>query len=134
MSVFFLGSGGMNRRTVQTNRMNREAALVRFVCSALRFIPHEPRKEDTHSLYLQRFQKSPFLKILREKLLIENYRSNGHLTSFDAFNTAQMICPTGELLCDRGSSGNIYTPSVFCYDKHKKKIDIQFSMKRHETV
>ena len=30
--------------------------------------------------------------------------------------------------------GNIYTPSVFCYDKHKKNFDIQFSMKRHETV
>ena len=29
---------------------------------------------------------------------------------------------------------NIYTPSVFCYDKHKKKIDIHFSMKRHEPV
>ena len=29
---------------------------------------------------------------------------------------------------------NIYTPSVFCYDKHKKNFDIQFSMKRHETV
>ena len=32
-------------------------------------------------------------------------------------------------LCD-----NIYTPSVFCYDKHKKNFDIQFSLKRHETV
>ena len=29
---------------------------------------------------------------------------------------------------------NIYTSSVFCYDKHKKNFDIQFSMKRHETV
>ena len=29
---------------------------------------------------------------------------------------------------------NIYTPSVVCYDKHKKNFDIQFSMKRHETV
>ena len=28
----------------------------------------------------------------------------------------------------------IYTPSVFCYDKHKKNFDIQFSLKRHETV
>ena len=30
--------------------------------------------------------------------------------------------------------GNIYTTSVFCYDKHKKNFDIQFSLKRHETV
>ena len=29
---------------------------------------------------------------------------------------------------------NIYTPSVFCYDKHKKNFDIQFSLKRHKTV
>ena len=29
---------------------------------------------------------------------------------------------------------NIYTSSVFCNDKHKKNFDIQFSMKRHETV
>ena len=32
------------------------------------------------------------------------------------------------------SNSNIYTSSVFCYDKHKKNFDIQFSMKRHETV
>ena len=29
---------------------------------------------------------------------------------------------------------NIYTSSVFCYDKHKKNFDIQFSMKRHDGV
>ena len=47
---FFLGSWEMNRSAEQTNRVNREAVLVRFVCSALRFISHEPRKKDTHSL------------------------------------------------------------------------------------
>ena len=26
---------------------------------------------------------------------------------------------------------NIYTPSVFCYDEHKKNFDIHFSMKKH---
>ena len=46
MSVFFfLGSWEMNRIAEQTNRVNREAVLVRFVCSALRFISHEPRKK-----------------------------------------------------------------------------------------
>ena len=60
--LFFLGSWGMNRSAGQTNRVNREAVLVRFVCSALRFIPHEPRKKDTHSLYLQCVQQRPFLK------------------------------------------------------------------------
>ena len=58
---FFLGSWGMNRSAGQTNRVNREAVLDRFVCSALRFIPHEPRKKDTHSLYLQCVQQRPFL-------------------------------------------------------------------------
>ena len=42
---FFLGSWGMNRNAGQTNRVNREAILGGFVCSALRFIPHEPRKK-----------------------------------------------------------------------------------------
>ena len=59
---FFLGSWGMNRSAGQTNRVNREAVLGWFVCSALRFIPHEPRKKDTHSLYLQCFQQRHFLK------------------------------------------------------------------------
>ena len=44
-----------------------ESVLGRFVCSSLRFIPHEPRKKDTHSLYLQCFQQV-LSKILREKL------------------------------------------------------------------
>ena len=46
---FFLGSWEMNRSAEQTNRVNREAVLVRFVCSALRFISHEPRKKDRSS-------------------------------------------------------------------------------------
>ena len=29
------------------------------------------------------------------------------------------------------SESNIYTPSVFCYDEHKKNFDIHFSMKKH---
>ena len=61
--LFFLGSWGMNCSAGQTNRVNREAVLGRFVCSALRFIPHEPRKKDIHSLYLQCFQQRPFLKL-----------------------------------------------------------------------
>ena len=35
----------MHRSAGQTNRVNREAVFGRFVCSALRFIPHEPRKK-----------------------------------------------------------------------------------------
>ena len=30
-----------------------------------------------------------------------------------------------------GILGNIYTPSVFCYDEHKKNFDINFVMKTH---
>ena len=60
--LFFLGSWGINRSAGQTNHVNREAVLGQFVGSALRFIPHEPRKKDTHSLYLQCFQQGPFFK------------------------------------------------------------------------
>ena len=40
----------MNRRAEQTNRTRTASRFTRFVCPALRFIPHEPRKKDTHSL------------------------------------------------------------------------------------
>ena len=46
----FLGSWGMNRIAKQTNRPRTASRFTRFVCPALRFIPHEPRKKDTHSL------------------------------------------------------------------------------------
>ena len=45
----FLGSWEMNRSAEQTNRVNREAVLMRSVCTALRFISHEPRKKDRSS-------------------------------------------------------------------------------------
>ena len=48
--LFFLGSWGMNRIAEQTNRPRTASRFTRFVCPALRFIPHEPRKKDTHSL------------------------------------------------------------------------------------
>ena len=47
---FFLGSWGMNRSAEQTNRPRTASRFTRFVCPALRFIPHEPRKKDTHFL------------------------------------------------------------------------------------
>ena len=51
---FFLGSWEMNRSAEQTNRTRTASRFTRFVCSALRFISHEPRKKDTHSLnYMQ---------------------------------------------------------------------------------
>ena len=50
---FFLGSWGMNRSAEQTNRPRTASRFTRFVCPALRFIPHEPRKKDTHSLSIK---------------------------------------------------------------------------------
>ena len=47
---FFLGSWGMNRSAEQTNWPRTASRFTRFVCPVLRFIPHEPRKKDTHSL------------------------------------------------------------------------------------
>ena len=48
--LFFLDSWDMNRSAEQTNRTRTASRFTRFVCSALRFISHEPRKKDTHSL------------------------------------------------------------------------------------
>ena len=50
--LFSLGSWGMNRSAEQTNRTRTASRFTRFVCDSpsLRFIPHEPRKKDTHSL------------------------------------------------------------------------------------
>ena len=45
-----------------TNCVNREAVLERFVCSALRFIPHEPRKKTLISYIYNASNKDPFLK------------------------------------------------------------------------
>ena len=43
--LFSLGSWGMNRSAEQTNRTRNASRFTRFVCPALRFIPHEPRKK-----------------------------------------------------------------------------------------
>ena len=51
----FLGSWGMNRSAEQTNRPRTALRFTRFVCPALRFIPHEPRKKDTHSLIVKKY-------------------------------------------------------------------------------
>ena len=40
----------MNRSAEQTNHTRTASRFTRFVCPALRFIPHEPRKKDSHSL------------------------------------------------------------------------------------
>ena len=47
---FLGGSWGMNRSAEQTNHPRTALRFTRFVCPALRFIPHEPTKKDTHSL------------------------------------------------------------------------------------
>ena len=68
---FFLGSWGMNRSAEQTNRPRTASRFTRFVCPALRFIPHEPRKKDTHSLnilvYVNAVKFSKYYTIFTEK-------------------------------------------------------------------
>ena len=46
----FLGSWGMSQSAEQTNRPRTARRVMQFVCPVLQFIPHEPRKLDTHSL------------------------------------------------------------------------------------
>ena len=95
MSVFFFSVHGKwiavrnkqiawtaNRSAEQTNRVNREAVLVRFVCSALRFNSHEPRKKDIHSLYLQCLQQRPLLKFSEQSKKFKFPAEIGHLTLF----------------------------------------------------
>ena len=76
---FFLGSWDMNRSAEQTNRTR---TAKRFVCSALRFISHEPRKKDTHSLYLQCLQQRPLLKFSEQSKKFKFPAEIGHLTLF----------------------------------------------------
>ena len=74
---FFLGSWEMNRSAEQTNRMNREAVLVRFVCSALRFISHEPRKKiAVHAICL--FRTAIHFPMNREKKTLIPYIYNAY--------------------------------------------------------
>ena len=74
---FFLGSWGMNRSAEQTNRPRTALRFTGFVCPALRFIPHEPRKKDTHSLiklyYAERFwwKKNGLKKFTVNPMVIE---------------------------------------------------------------
>ena len=51
MSVFFWVHSEWNGARGQTNRVNREAVLGRFVCSALQCIPHEPRKRHSFLIF-----------------------------------------------------------------------------------
>ena len=72
----------MNRSAEQTNRVNREAVLVRFVCSALRFISHELRKKDTHSLYLQCLQQRSILRFSEQSKKFKFPSEIGNMTLF----------------------------------------------------
>ena len=69
---FFLGSWGMNRSAEQTNRPRTASRFTRFVCPVLRFIPHEPRKKDTHSLNIANL----FINITTSVTNITNSFSN----------------------------------------------------------
>ena len=112
---FFLGSWEMNcsveqtnrmrttnRSAEQTNRVNCEALLVRFVCSPLRFISHEPRKKDTHSLYLQCLQQRPLLKFSEQSKKFKFPAEIGHLTLFpDQTILAYSFCQNSTGSCRR---------------------------------
>ena len=49
---FLLGSWGMNRSAEQTNHTRTASRFTRFVCPALRFIPHETRKRHSFLKYM----------------------------------------------------------------------------------
>ena len=91
----------MNRSAEQTNRVNREAVLVRFLCSALWFISHEPRKKDTHSLYLQCLQQRFLLKFSEQSKKFKFPSEIGNLTFFPdkSQNSAWINGEKGDLSC-----------------------------------
>ena len=74
---FFLGSWGMNRSAEQTNRPRTASRFTRFVCPVLRFIPHEPRKKDTHSLNKVKGNKVQFgyeqIGVMSDELRVSLY-------------------------------------------------------------
>ena len=73
---FFLGSWGMNRSAEQTNRPRTASRFTRFVCPALRFIPHEPRKKDTHSLNISYTSKVIKIERTVDGLILNTYNTN----------------------------------------------------------
>ena len=87
MSVFFSRFMG-NESQCGTNKsreprsVKKRSQFTRFVCSALRFISHEPRKKDTHSLYLQCLQQRPLLKFSEQSKKFKFPVEIGHLTLF----------------------------------------------------
>ena len=76
MSDLFLGTWIMIQSAGQTNRLNHEALLRWFVCSALRFIPHESRKKHLFLLFAL-LPTNILPEIFRETLKIQNSYSNG---------------------------------------------------------
>ena len=90
-----------NHSAEQTNRVNREAVLVRFVCSALRFISHEPRKKDTRSLYLQCRQQRPLLRFSEQSKKFKFPSEIGNMTLFPDIvqNSAWINREKGDLSC-----------------------------------
>ena len=72
MSIF-MGWWGMNWRAGQTNCVNRKAVLGQFVCSVLRFIPHEPRI------------KHSFLTMFPSKILYMKFSEKSYTFKFLLF-------------------------------------------------
>ena len=84
---FFLGSWGMNRSAEQTNQPRTASRFTRFVCPVLRFIPHEPRKKDTHSLNKLLFYYTAMLLYL--SALITSNECHAWFLSYGASQAAK---------------------------------------------
>ena len=65
VSLFSWFMGNESGRGANKSCEPRNGSQAIF-CFAVCFIPHEPRKKDTHSLYLQCFHKRPFLKFAKK--------------------------------------------------------------------
>ena len=114
---FFLGSWGMNRSAEQTNRPRTASRFTRFVCPVLRFIPHEPRKKDTHSLNIR--NRNLHSKRYKQQLYfyrVENCR-NAMILAKEHLNIPRMISP------EDFASGSLDELSAMTYLSYFVKVD-----------
>ena len=82
----------MNRSAEQTNLPRTASRFTRFVCPALRFIPHEPRKKDTHSLNIENFNNGLYhLKCMEHSYAAYTILVTKPFNMFNWFNMFNMI-------------------------------------------
>ena len=108
----------------------KRSQFTRFVCSALRFISHEPRKKDTHSLYLQCIQQRPLLKFSEQSKKFKFPAEIGHLTLFQdktilAYSFRQNSAGSCSYLIQLQSAANELVRSLIVLDSESSVFKLE---------